>query len=122
MLVALRPGSALRFRLQPGTFLYDCHAGQFAPADGADLVAGFMPFLHAALFGATPGAWHPYFTQHVKTIATLAPAALLTGVGRLRGPGEDRRCAHARSHACSSARDWTDLLRPRRYFVQPIGL
>ncbi len=89
MPVALRPGSALRFRLQPGTFLYDCHAGQFAPADGADLVAGFIPFFHAALFGATPGAWHPYFTQQVATIARLAPAerdAYIASIGPKRAP------------------------------------
>jgi L-ascorbate metabolism protein UlaG (beta-lactamase superfamily) len=74
MPVAFRPGSALRFRLRPGTFLYDCHAGEFSPSDGADLVAGFVPFFHAMLFGVTPGAWHPYFTQQVRAIAALAPA------------------------------------------------
>jgi hypothetical protein len=74
MPLAFRPGSALRFRLLPGTFLYDCHAGEFASADGTDLIAGFIPFFHAALFGATPGAWHPYFTHHANTIAMLAPA------------------------------------------------
>jgi hypothetical protein len=71
--VAFRRGSALRFRLEPGSFLYDCHAGEFSPSDGADLVAGFVPFFHAMLFGVTPGAWHPYFEQQVGVIAALAP-------------------------------------------------
>jgi L-ascorbate metabolism protein UlaG (beta-lactamase superfamily) len=81
---AFRPGSALRFRLQAGTFLYDCHAGEFAPADGADLVAGFVPFFHAALFGVTPGAWHQYFTEQVQAIAALAPSERDAYIASLR--------------------------------------
>jgi L-ascorbate metabolism protein UlaG (beta-lactamase superfamily) len=84
MSFGFRPGSALRFRLQPETFLYDCHAGEFAPADGADLVAGFVPFFHAALFGVTPGGWHEYFKQQVQVIAALAPAERDAYIASLR--------------------------------------
>ncbi|HVU52075.1 MAG TPA: MBL fold metallo-hydrolase [Polyangia bacterium] len=84
MPVAFRPGSALRFRLQPGTFLYDCHAGELAPSDGADLAAGFVPFFHAALFGVTPGAWHPYYAEQVRAIAALAPEERDAYVASLR--------------------------------------
>src|ERR1700760_128987 len=91
MSVALRPGSALRFRLEAGTFLYDCHAGEVAPAGGADLVAGFMPFFHAALFDVTPGGWHAFYTEHARQLAALAPAERDAYVAAIR----PRRSPHA---------------------------
>jgi len=87
MPVAFRPGTALRFRLQPGTFLYDCHAGEFAPPDGEKMVAGFVPFFHSMLFGVTPGEWNPYFLEQARIIAGLAPAeraAYIASIGPKR--------------------------------------
>jgi L-ascorbate metabolism protein UlaG (beta-lactamase superfamily) len=73
-LVSFRRSGALRFRLQRGTFLYDCHAGEFARTeDGEDFALGFVPFYHSVLFGVTPGAWQLYFAEHVEHIAALPP-------------------------------------------------